>query len=312
MQQLGFEGRVAVVTGAGRGIGRAYALALAERGAAVVVNDFGGSLAGVGGADEDPAAAVVAEIEAAGGRAVANRADVSDPDAAASIVEDAVAAFGRIDVVLANAGILARDDMAQMTADPLERHLRVHVVGAFNVVRAAWPRMVEQGYGRVVLTASVGLFGGPQLIAYSTAKGGVMSMARAMALAGAEHGIRVNAVAPAADTRMVGDPELRKYSNIPAQSSDEGARAPERTVPMTMLLSHEQCPVNGELLTTGLGRYSRIVLGETIGLVDPTLGEAGLLDRWDEVMDAGDLRIHASTQDEIAFREAQVARGPRG
>lgn len=308
MQKLGFEGRVAVVTGAGRGIGRAYALALAARGAAVVVNDFGGTLSGVGSADGNPADAVVAEIVAAGGKAIANRADVGDPDAAAGIVDDAVAAFGRIDVVLANAGILARDGVPELTVDALERHLRVHVVGSYNVVRAAWPRMAEQGYGRVVLTASVGLFGGAGLIAYSTAKGGVLSMARSLALAGAEHGIAVNAVAPAADTRMVGDPALRAYSNIPPHADDDGARAPERTVPMAMLLAHEACPVNGELLTTGLGRYSRIVLGETHGLVDPTLGEADLLARWDEVVDAGGLRIHASTQDEIAFRESEVAR----
>lgn len=308
MQKLGFEGRVAVVTGAGRGIGRAYALALADRGAAVVVNDVGGTLSGVGAADGDPADAVVAEIVAAGGRAIANRADVGDADAAAGIVDDAVAAFGRIDVVLANAGILARDGVPDLTVDALERHLRVHVIGSYNVVRAAWPRMAEQGYGRVVLTASVGLFGGAGLIAYSTAKGGVLSMARSLALAGADHGIAVNAVAPAADTRMVGDPALRAYSNIPPHADDDGARAPERTVPMAMLLAHEACPVNGELLTTGLGRYSRIVLGETRGLVDPTLGEADLLARWDEVVDPGDLRIHASTQDEITFREREVAR----
>lgn len=308
MERLGFEGRVAVVTGAGRGIGRAYALALAARGAAVVVNDRGGPLSGVGASDEDPAGSVAAEIVAAGGRAIADHADVGDPDAATATVDAAIASFGRVDVVLANAGILARDGVPDLTVDALERHLRVHVVGSYNVVRAAWPRMVEQGYGRVVLTASVGLFGGAGLIAYSTAKGGVLSMARSLALAGAEHGIAVNAVAPAADTRMVGDPALRAYSNIPPHGDDDGARAPERTVPMAMLLAHKACPVNGELLTTGLGRYSRIVLGETRGLVDPTLGEADLLARWDEVVDPGDLRIHASTQDEIAFRESEVAR----
>ncbi len=311
MEKLGFEGRVAVVTGAGRGIGRAYALALAERGAAVVVNDLGGSLSGVGGAEDDPAASVVAEIAAAGGRAVADHADVGDPDAAARIVDRAVDAFGRVDVVVANAGILARDGVPDLTVDALERHLRVHVTGSYNVVRAAWPRMAEQCYGRVVLTASVGLFGGAGLIAYSTAKGAVLSMARSLALAGADHGIAVNAVAPAADTRMVGDPALRAYSNIPPHAADDGARAPERTVPMTMLLAHERCPVNGELLTTGLGRYSRIVLAETRGLVDPALGEADLLARWNEVVDPGDLRIHASTQDEIAFRESEVARSAR-
>lgn len=305
MERLGFEGRVVVITGAGRGIGRAYALELAGRGAQVVVNDVGSSLTG-SGADGDPGAAVVEEIRAAGGSAIASAADVGDPDAAASIVEDAVAAFGRVDVVLANAGILAPDGVPELTVDALERHLRVHVVGSYNVVRAAWPRLVAQGYGRVVLTSSVGFFGGPRLLAYSTAKGGVVSLARSLALAGAEHGIAVNVVAPAADTRMIGDPALRAYSNIPAAAEDE-TRAPERAVPMVSLLAHERCPVNGEMLVTGLGRYSRIVLAETPGIVAPELDAEGLLARWPEVVDPAGLRIHGSTQDAIAYREDAIA-----
>lgn len=304
MERLGFEGRVVVITGAGRGIGRAYALELAGRGAQVVVNDVGSSLAG-SGTDGDPATAVVEEIRAAGGNAIASAADVGDPDAAASIVDAAVAAFGRVDVVLANAGILAPDGVPELTVDALERHLRVHVVGSYNVVRAAWPRLVAQGYGRVVLTSSVGFFGGPRLLAYSTAKGGVVSLARSLALAGAEHGIAVNVVAPAADTRMIGDPELRAYSNIPPQA-EGAARGPERAVPMVALLAHERCPVNGEMLVTGLGRYSRIVLAETPGIVAPELDAEGLLARWPEVVDPAGLRIHGSTQDAIAYREDAI------
>ena len=179
---LRFDGRVAIVTGAGRGIGRAHALALADRGAKVVVNDVGGALAGHG-SDAGPAAAVVAEIVAAGGDAVANVASVADEAGAASIVADAIEHFGRIDIVVNNAGNLDAGGLPELTADAVARHLDVHVLGSLNVTRAAWPHLVEQGYGRIVLTASVGFFGSAHLLAYSTAKGATVSLARSLALA---------------------------------------------------------------------------------------------------------------------------------
>lgn len=308
-EALRFDDRVAIVTGAGRGIGRAHALALAARGAKLVVNDLGSALSGTG-RDADPASAVVAEIVAAGGEAVANLADVATEVGAQSIVSAALEHYGRVDVVVNNAGNLALDAMPSLGTDQLARHLDIHVVGSFNVTKAAWPSMVEQGYGRVVMTASSGLLGGSSLIAYSTAKGGVMSLGRSLALAGVEHGIRVNLLVPVAETRMVNDPGVRAASNLP--SLEEGAetaagRGPEQVSPMMLVLAHESCPVNGELLEAGLGRWARIFVGETQGIVAPDLGPEGILDRWAEIVDEAGYQVHASTRAGIEFREAAIA-----
>ena len=158
MDEYSFEGRVAVVTGAGRGIGRAYARLLAERGASVVVNDLGGSMEGAG-ADAGPASTVAAEIVAAGGAAVADTSDVASPDGAQTLVDTAVERFGRIDILVNNAGIIRWAGLPEADADNLASHLAVHVGGSFNTTRAAWPHMVEQGYGRIVMTSSRGCSG---------------------------------------------------------------------------------------------------------------------------------------------------------
>ncbi len=160
MDRYGFEGRVAVVTGAGRGIGRAYARLLAERGASVVVNDLGGSMEGAG-TDAGPASTVAAEIVAAGGAAVADTSDVASPAGAQALVDTAVERFGRVDILVNNAGIIRWAGFPEADADNLASHLAVHVGGSFNTTRAAWPRMVEQGYGRIVMTSSSGMFGLP-------------------------------------------------------------------------------------------------------------------------------------------------------
>jgi NAD(P)-dependent dehydrogenase (short-subunit alcohol dehydrogenase family) len=153
MKEYDFEGRVAVVTGAGRGIGRAHALLLAERGASVVVNDLGGSMEGEG-ADAEPASAVAAEIVAAGGVAVADTSDVASETGAQALVDTAVERFGRVDVLVNNAGIMRWAGFPKADAENLESHLAVHLGGSFNTARAAWPRMVEQNYGRIVMTTS--------------------------------------------------------------------------------------------------------------------------------------------------------------
>ena len=252
-----FDGRVAVLTGAGRGIGRAYALLLAARGAGVVVNDLGGSTDGVG-EDRGPASAVVADIVAAGGTAVADGSDVATPEGAEALVGLALERFGRVDVVVNNAGIVRWAGFPEADAENLERHLAVHVGGSFNTTRAAWPHMVERGYGRVVMTTSTGMFGLPTNTSYATAKAAVVGLTRSLTTAGAPHGIKVNLIAPAAVTRLAGRPE---------DAPDEGPMAPHLVAPMVAYLAHEDCPVSGEAYAAGAGRFARIFLASTPGYV---------------------------------------------
>ena len=263
MDELRFDGRVAIVTGAGRGIGRAYAHLLAARGARVVVNDLGGSMAGTG-ADPGPAATVAGEIEAAGGTAIADAGDVATEAGAAGLVETALDRFGRIDILVNNAGIMRWAGPPDVSVDDLQQHLGVHLVGSFATTVAAWPHLVAQGYGRVVLTTSAGLFGLPANTAYAAAKGGVVGLARSLATAGARHGIRVNLVAPAAWTRMAGagEEDASRAEDPMAAQLD-----PDLVAPMVAVLAHEDCPVTGEIYAAGGGRFARIFLAATAGHV---------------------------------------------
>jgi NAD(P)-dependent dehydrogenase (short-subunit alcohol dehydrogenase family) len=253
------------VTGAGRGIGRAHARLLADRGARVVVNDLGGSMEGVG-ADAEPASTVAAEIVAAGGVAIADNSDVATPAGAQALVDGAVEQFGRLDIVINNAGIVRWAGFPDADADNLASHLAVHVTGSFNTTRAAWPHMVEQEYGRVVMTTSAGMFGLPNNVSYATAKGAVIGLTRSLTTAGAAHGIKVNLIAPAAMTRMAG------------QSADEAGSpqmSPDLVAPMAAFLAHEDCPVSGEIYAAGAGRFARIFVASTEGYVhagsEPTI-----------------------------------------
>jgi NAD(P)-dependent dehydrogenase (short-subunit alcohol dehydrogenase family) len=278
MDGLGFEGRVAVVTGAGRGIGRAHARLLAERGAQVVVNDLGGSMDGVG-EDAGPAAAVVAEIVADGGSAVADTSDVANPAGGRELIDTALDRFGRIDIVVNNAGIIRWAGLPEVDAANIESHLAVHLLGSFNTVRAAWPHLVEQGYGRIVNTTSSGMFGLPNNTGYAAAKAGVVGLTRSLAVAGATHGIRSNVVAPAAFTRMAG-------------AADEDSpmathMASELVAPIVAFLAHEDCPVNGEVYAAGAGRFARIFIAQAPGFVAssdaPTIEDVAA--HWDEIND---------------------------
>jgi NAD(P)-dependent dehydrogenase (short-subunit alcohol dehydrogenase family) len=273
VSRFGFEGRVAVVTGAGRGIGRAYALLLAARGASVVVNDLGGSIDGVG-ADAAPASGVAAEIAATGGVAISNTDDVASVGGAQSLVDAAIDRYGRIDILVNNAGIIRWAGPPEVDADNLASHWAVHVGGSFNTTRAAWPHMVEQRYGRIVMTTSAGIFGLPNNTSYATAKGAVIGLARSLATAGAAHGITINCIAPAAVTRMAG-------------TADSPQMSPDLVAPLVAYLAHEDCPVSGEIYTAGAGRFARVFIAQTPGYVHtasvPTIEDVA--DHWAAIND---------------------------
>jgi NAD(P)-dependent dehydrogenase (short-subunit alcohol dehydrogenase family) len=292
MSELRFDGRVAVVTGAGRGIGRAHALLLGRRGARVVVNDLGGSIGG-DGTDAEPAATVAAEIVAAGGAAVADGSDVATVDGAEALVKAAVEEFGRIDVLVNNAGIVRWAGFPEADAANLERHLAVHVGGSFHTTRAAWPYMVEQAYGRVVMTTSTGLFGLPNNVSYATAKAAVIGLTRSLTTAGAAHGIKINLVAPAALTRLAGRSADADGGGIAAQM------APELVAPMVAFLAHEDCPVSGEIYTAGAGRFGRIFIASTPGYLHPAPAPTveDVAAHWDAINDESGYAVPTNLDD---------------
>ncbi|HEY6531328.1 MAG TPA: SDR family NAD(P)-dependent oxidoreductase [Acidimicrobiales bacterium] len=288
MSELRFDGRVAVVTGAGRGIGRAYARLLAARGASVVVNDLGGSIEG-DGASGQPADTVVAEIVEAGGTALADTNDVASATGAQALVDAAVARFGRLDILVNNAGIVRWARFPDVSDEDFGRTLEVHVVGSFNTARAAWPHMAEQGYGRIVNTTSAGFFGLPSNSPYAAAKGGVIGLTRSLTTAGRKVGIKVNLIAPAAMTRMAG-PQADEAD--PHMSSDLVA-------PMVAYLAHEDCPVSGEIYAAGAGRFSRIFVAETEGYLQtdhpPTVEDVAA--HWAEINDEAGYHLPADLTD---------------
>ncbi|GAY13332.1 SDR family NAD(P)-dependent oxidoreductase [Mycobacterium sp. shizuoka-1] len=245
-----FDGQVAVITGAGRGLGREYALLLARLGATVVVNDC----------DTAPAQQVVSEILAAGGQALAATESVADPNGARAIVAAAAERYGRLDVVIHNAGIVRRAPLSQMTVEDFDAVLDVHLRGAFLLVRQAFPLMCQAGYGRVVLTSSIGgLYGNHTVAGYAAAKAGVIGLSHVVALEGAEHGVRCNVIVPAAVTRMAEGLDTSAYPPMGA----------DLVAPVVGWLAHESCSVTGEVLTAIAGRVARIATVESAGVYQP-------------------------------------------
>jgi NAD(P)-dependent dehydrogenase (short-subunit alcohol dehydrogenase family) len=237
MADLGYDGKVAIITGAGGGLGKQHALLLASRGARVVVNDLGGSVAGEG-ADKGPAEACAQEIRELGGEAVSDGSSVSSPEGGEQIVKTALDAYGRVDIVVNNAGILRDKTFHNMTPDLLNPVIDVHLKGAFYVTRPAWVQMREQGYGRIVNTSSgSGVLGNFGQTNYGAAKMGLVGLTRVLANEGAKYNIKVNAIAPIARTRMT-----EELMGAAAEKLD-----PELVSPIVAWLVHEDCPVTGEI-----------------------------------------------------------------
>jgi NAD(P)-dependent dehydrogenase (short-subunit alcohol dehydrogenase family) len=292
VHELRFDGQVAIVTGAGRGVGRSHALLLAERGAAVVVNDLGTDVFGAG-SSSGPAQEVATEIHNNGGRAIANMSDVASQEGANALFNAAIEEFGRVDILVHNAGI---------NIGALEPLLGVHVRAAWWLAELAWSEMINRNYGRIVLTSSAsGMFGdgtGPEANpkqAYATAKAAVVGLTKSLAMRGAPVGIKVNAIQPKADTRLV---ELNRSlistrvgSPLPASTIDWGKRnAPARLAAAgTLWLMHESCPVSGCQFVVGAGRVSEVIIGATRGFVAPdgNLRPEDPLEHLDEIRDRG-------------------------
>jgi len=277
---IDLDGRVAVVTGAGGGLGREHAKLLASRGARVVVNDLGGNRAGEGGGEE-MADRVVAEIEADGGEAVANYASVAELDGAESIVQDALDAFGRIDVVVNNAGILRDVTFAKLTPEALDLVLKVHLYGTFYVTMAAWPHLKEQGYGRIVNTTSgSGLYGNFGQSNYSAAKLGITGLTRTLAHEGRKYGINANVIAPIAASRMTEDIMPPKLLEL---------LEPENVSGLVTYLCSENCETTGEIFSVGGGYVARVAIVEGPGVAfDHTPTPEEVADRFGDIRDLGD------------------------
>jgi NAD(P)-dependent dehydrogenase (short-subunit alcohol dehydrogenase family) len=260
MSDLRFDGRVAVVTGGGRGLGRSYALLLASQGAKVVVNDPGGSLDGVG-VDSGPAEDVIREITAAGGEAVASTESVATPAGGKAIVDSALDRYGRIDILVHNAGNVRQASLKEMTYDDFDSVIDVHLRGAFHVVRPAFPLMCDAGYGRIVLTSSIGgLYGNREVANYAVAKAGVIGLSNVAAIEGREHGVKSNVIVPAAVTRMAEGIDTSAYPPM----------GPELVAPVVGWLAHESCSVTGEMLVALAGRVAKAVVSETPGVYRPS------------------------------------------
>jgi NAD(P)-dependent dehydrogenase (short-subunit alcohol dehydrogenase family) len=257
MDELRFDGRVAVITGAGRGLGRGYAKLLAARGARVVVNDIGGAMSGEG-VDAGPAEQVVQEIKAAGGEAVACLESVATPAGGKAIVEAALDTWGRIDVLVHNAGNVRYGSLKEITQEDFEAVVDVHLMGAFHVVRPAFPRMCQAGYGRMVLTSSIGgLYGNAGVVNYAVSKAGMIGLSNVVAIEGAAEGVKCNAILPGAITRMAEGLDTSAY---PPQME------PEMVAPLVGYLAHESCQATGELFASVAGRVARAYVVETPGV----------------------------------------------
>lgn len=299
-EPISFDSRVAIVTGAGGGLGKTYALELARRGARVVVNDLGGAVDGTG---ESSSAAdlVVGEITEAGGEAVANYDSVSSEEGGKAIVQTALDVFGTVDIVINNAGILRDKSFTKMTMPEVEAVIDVHLKGGFYVSSPAFKVMRENAYGRFVFTSSAsGLFGNFGQANYGAAKAGLVGLSNVLAIEGAKYNIKSNAIAPIAKTRMTED-LLGPFAD---------AVAPEQVTPMVVYLCSEANEFSHEIFTVGGGRYGRVFIGTNRGWFagnDEVPSVETLSDHLDEIRDISDYLVPLNNNDEIMLLGQMLA-----
>jgi NAD(P)-dependent dehydrogenase (short-subunit alcohol dehydrogenase family) len=304
-----FDEQVAVITGAGGGLGKQYALLLASRGARVVVNDTGGSVTGTG-SDVDAANAAADEIRRQGGEAVADTNSVTSPQGGQAIIDTAMRSWRRVDIVINNAGIVRDAPFEGMTADRLEPLLDVHLKGAFYVAGPAWKVMREQRYGRILNTCSAaGILGAERMSNYGAAKTGLIGLTRVLAAEGAGHDIKVNAIAPIAYTRML----AHSIDGATGQAADPSAQAllddlaaqylqkldPGLVAPVAAFLTHRDCPVSGEIYTVGAGHVARFFIGRTKGFYSPALSVEDVRDHFAEIRDEAHYTVPGGPADEM-------------
>jgi NAD(P)-dependent dehydrogenase (short-subunit alcohol dehydrogenase family) len=292
--ELRFDGRTVVITGAGGGMGRSHALLLASRGASVVVNDLGADAFGRG-ASEGPAREVAGEIIAAGGQAVATTDTVATSEGCERIIATALKAFGRVDAVVHNAGIGSHAPITELSDESFDAMLRVHLYGGFSLTRAAWPHMVAQGGGRLLyITSEAGLYGRDGLAHYAPAKLALVALARVAHLEGEPVGIRANALGVGAYTRMVAY-QLADYPGTAAWW--QRYVRPELVSPAVLWLVHRSCPESGATFEAVAGRVSRVFIGETRGYTNLSLTPEDLRDHWARVSDRSSSVIPAWSEE---------------
>lgn len=300
---LNFEGRVVLITGAGRGIGRQHAIFLASRGAAVVVNDFGSDLRGETGGDATVAQAVAAKINAAGGTALAACCDIGESEAVDKMVADTLERFGRLDVLIHNASVFSKPStFAEARSQNFDRMMRVNVTGGWNVATAAWPLFLKQQYGRIIMTGSgAGYFGRRGDHAYSMAKAALMPLTKTLAAEGRSAGIKANMVGPIAWT------DNAQTQGIPKIM--ESVAPPIRVTNLVAVLAHENCPVTGEMFHCGGGFVSRVFVGETSGIAfaGDEMSPETVAERMSDILRADAFQIPAISDHSGAHLSAAIA-----
>ena len=293
--EIRFDDRVAIVTGAGAGLGRVYALELAKRGARVVVNDLGGARDGSGEGSSTPADQVVAEIKALGGEAVANYDNVATPEGGRNIVNSAREAFGTVDILINNAGILRDKSFLKMEPENWQSVLDVHLNGAYHVTRPAFAIMKEKGYGRIVMTTSAaGLYGNFGQTNYTAAKMALIGLMNTLKLEGQKYGIKVNTVAPVAASRLTEDV-------LPPDFFEK--LKPEFVAPMVLYLSSEECPVTGNIYNAGMGCYNRAAIvtgaGAVIGKGQEIPTAEQVVDSWEDIASLKNAKEYTQLNEQI-------------